>query len=168
MEKEIEKIVSMNIIFPIQGEEVLLAVKTRKIGVGLFNGYGGKLDENETKQQACARELFTESGLNANPEDFQLIGLVDFYIHKNDGKITVNSCEIYTVKKFTGSPKPTVEMINPTWFPISKLPLNKMMEDATFWVPRMLNGERIKVQIDYNEERTKIIQSIHSEKMTLN
>lgn len=157
-----DKIVLMNIIFVLRGSKVLLAIKTRKIGVGLYNGYGGKKEEDQTMAESCADELFTEGKLKANPEDFTQIGVVNFFIHKNDGTIVLNKCDIFTVVRFSGEPQESEEMIRPTWFEINDLPLRRMMHDADFWVPRMLKGERIEVEIHLDESRTKTIGTIHS------
>jgi hypothetical protein len=167
-----DKVVPMNIIFPLRGEgakrEVLLGIKTRKIGVGLFNGYGGKVEGADTMTQSAAKELLKESGLGANPADFEKVAVVDFYIHKNDDTIVLNKCDIFFITKFVGEPKATAEMKNPTWYLVSDLPLQQMMPDARFWIPLILNGDRIHVQIQYNEERTKIVGAIHSEQLAEN
>lgn len=159
---ELKKIVPMNIIFPIKGSKVLLAIKTRKIGIGLFNGYGGKQEADQTMLQSCVEELIKEAGLLATEKDFTKIAEVNFFIHKNDGTVVLNKCDIFTVSNFSGEPKESEEMIRPTWFDIEHIPHNKMMEDAAFWVQRVINGERLNVEVHYNEERTKIIRSIYS------
>ena len=142
----IDKTIPMNIIFPIRGEEVLLAIKTRKIGVGMFNGYGGKLEAGETMLESCAKELQIESGLKANPEDFKKIAVIDFYVHKPDNTTVLHKCDIFTVEKWTGEPQSTEEMDNPTWFKISELPFSKMMPDTESWVNQVLTGK-----MDWNE-----------------
>lgn len=157
-----DKIVHMNIIFPLRGSKVLLAIKTRKIGVGLFNGYGGKQEEGQTMTESCAEELFKESSLIALPQDFVQVGIVNFFIHKNDETIVLNKCDIFTVTNFSGEPVETEEMITPTWFEIEKIPMNKMMVDAGFWVKRMLSGEHIEVEVHLDESRKRIIGGIHS------
>jgi 8-oxo-dGTP pyrophosphatase MutT (NUDIX family) len=46
--------------------QVLLGMKKRGFGVGKINGYGGKVEDKETNDQACIRELNEESTLIAN------------------------------------------------------------------------------------------------------
>lgn len=169
---KVDKIVPMNIIFPLRGEgenqEVLLGIKTRKIGVGLFNGYGGKVDEGDTMTESAAKELEKESGLSCRPEDFVKVAVVDFYIHKDDGRIVLNQCDIFLISKFEGTAEKTVEMENPTWFPINELPLGKMMIDASNWIPHILHGNKIYVQIHYNENRTEILKPVFRKQLSEN
>ena len=46
-------------------ERVLLGMKKRGFGEGRWNGFGGKLHEGETCEEAALRELEEESGLKA-------------------------------------------------------------------------------------------------------
>lgn len=164
---KVSKIVPMNIIFPIRGDKVLLGIKTRKIGIGKFNGWGGKVESGETIYEAAARELLKESGLKAKPHDFKKIAEVYFYIHKEDKNVNLNYCDIFLVENFTGEPHDTEEMVNPTWFPIQGIPTSKMMIDADLWIPSTLNGNRLIWKIHLNHDRTKILGTISSERLNL-
>ena len=44
-------------------EEILLGMKKRGFGVGRWNGFGGKLDGNETIEEGAIRELKQKHGL---------------------------------------------------------------------------------------------------------
>ncbi len=158
----VDKITPMNIIFPLRGDDVLLGIKTRKIGVGLFNGWGGKQEAHQTMLQSCVAEFKKESGLDSREQDFIKVAEVSFYIHKNDGRIVLNQCDIFFIERFTGTPQVTEEMREPTWFPKNKLPWSKMMIDAPFWVPQILAGERMRYQIHYDDDRKNILGSIQS------
>ncbi len=43
-----------------KGNQILLAMKKRGFGAGKFNGVGGKLEENETLEDAMLRETKEE------------------------------------------------------------------------------------------------------------
>ena len=58
MEKKITTLVLVH-----QGEKVLLGMKKRGFGQGRWNGFGGKLHEGETIEQAAKRETFEEAGV---------------------------------------------------------------------------------------------------------
>ncbi|KAF3125196.1 hypothetical protein TWF703_011054 [Orbilia oligospora] len=47
----------------LQRDRVLLGYKLRGFGQGKYNGYGGKVEPNETVIAAAVRELHEESGL---------------------------------------------------------------------------------------------------------
>ena len=47
--------------FPVQTGRVLLGLKMRKIGAGLWNGYGGEIEAGETPEEATCRELLQEA-----------------------------------------------------------------------------------------------------------
>lgn len=57
---------------------------------GTWENSGGAAQSGETSRQAIARELFEETGIRANPEEFELLGtrrdrdaFFDFYCLKN-------------------------------------------------------------------------------------
>lgn len=162
---KVNKIIPMNIIFPLKGDEVLLGIKTRKIAAGLRNGYGGKQEQGETMIQSCVNELYKESGLKAKPADFKKIAEAYFYIHKNNGTMTLNYCDVFSIEKWSGNPKSSEEVIDPQWFNIKELPLDRMMPDAKYWVPKILTGEQLRVTVHYDEDRKNILEEIQIEEI---
>jgi 8-oxo-dGTP pyrophosphatase MutT (NUDIX family) len=79
MEKKI-----MTLSFLQEDGRVLLAMKKRGFGEGRWNGYGGKVKEGETIEQAARREILEESGLQVT--GLEKRGEVDFTF--TDGKLT--------------------------------------------------------------------------------
>lgn len=75
---------------------------------GTWENSGGAAQAGETSLQAITRELFEETGIRANPEDFELLGtrrdrdsFFDFYCLKNDTpveKIVLQKGETTDVK----------------------------------------------------------------------
>ena len=59
-----KKILTLLIIH--KGDKVLLGMKKRGFGVGRWNGFGGKVDQGETVENAAKREIFEEAGITAN------------------------------------------------------------------------------------------------------
>ncbi len=123
------------ICFLKKGNEVLLAKKTRKIGAGKWNGYGGGIDQDETPLQSAKRELQEECGIDINTEKTKQVAIVDFYNTKEDGEKFCCRCDIFIITDWVGEIKETDEMITPTWFPITDLPLEEMMPADPDWVP---------------------------------
>lgn len=138
-----------------KGNQILLALKTKKIGMGRWNGYGGGIEPGENAKIAAVRELKEETGekepgddkgIIALPEDLEKIALVDFHNTKSDGSTFVLRGHIYLVHKWTGELKETEEMINPTWFNIDQIPYEQMMPADKDILPFALSGKKIKAK----------------------
>src|SRR5687768_6008393 len=103
--------------------KVLLAKKTRGIGAGSWNGYGGRIEAGESPEQTAVRELREETqedpasygGVIAQQEDLEKIAVVDFHNSKTDGSTFVCRVHFYFVEKWEGEPEVTEEMVEPTW-----------------------------------------------------
>ena len=119
-------LLNATICVPKRGNEILLAIKTDKIGKGLFNGYGGGIEEGERIIEAAVREFGEESGASVVPEDLDKVAVVDFHNTKSDGSTFICRCHIYLVHKWIGEFTEKEKMINPTWFGIDNLPFDRL------------------------------------------
>jgi 8-oxo-dGTP diphosphatase len=144
-----KKKVVATIVFPIKGSEVLLAKKTKKIGVGLWNGWGGAQEERETIRQTALREFAEESGLSANLENLEYAGKVTFHNQKADGRKFDVEVHMFLLRKWSGELKSNPEMIEPTFWPIDNLPFDQMMASDRDWLPFVMKGERIDGDVWY-------------------
>ncbi|KKU79037.1 MAG: Hydrolase [Parcubacteria group bacterium GW2011_GWA2_47_7] len=139
-----EKVLHLaTVVFPVHGKEILLARKTRKIGAGCWNGYGGGPNEGEGLLDAAVRELEEESGIRAFASDLTKIAVIDFHNTKTDGTTFVARVHFYTVSSWKGEPQSTDEMTDPTWFPVGGLPLDEMMPADSVFLPVALSGKKI-------------------------
>ena len=69
--------------------KVLMVKRAKKEGDLLWVFPGGKIEDGETSEQACIREVFEETGLNVS-----IIGLIGERIHPNTGmKIIYYLCQ---------------------------------------------------------------------------
>lgn len=143
--------------FLCRGDEVLLARKTRNIGAGCFNGYGGSLEEDETVEEATIRELFEECKIKSDSQDLEKIAIVYFHNTKADGTTFVCKCHVYHLRKWEGEPEATEEMIDPTWFKVAELPLKEMMLADSDWVPITLGGEKIIADAYYGPFQKELL-----------
>lgn len=154
MEKSTEEKVlfKATVCLPIKDGKVLLAMKTRKIGVGCWNGFGGGVEEGETILGCAIRELEEESGLKAQPEDLEKVAIVDFHNEKSDGSTFVSRVHFFLVKDWQNEPAETEDkaMINPTFFNIDNLPYEKMMPADKEYFPLILNGKKVFVTAYYS------------------
>jgi len=141
--------------------DILLAKKTKKIGMGCWNGYGGGIEKGETAEDAAVRELFEETnGVVARPEDLKKIAIVFFKNTKSDGRIFICKVHFYIVKKWKGEPKETEEMTNPTWFNKQKLPFHEMMPSDKEWLPIALSGKKIIAEASLGPFQQKLLGEV--------
>lgn len=150
MEREEKVIFNATVCLPVKGREVLLAMKTRKIGMGCWNGYGGGVEDGETLIECAIRELEEESGLKAKQEDFEKVAIAEFHNEKSDGTVFVSKVHFYLLKKWEGEPEEFEVMITPTFFDINNLPFDKMMPADKEFFPLILNGKKVLVESYYS------------------
>ena len=117
-------------------KKVLLAMKKRGHGVGKWNGYGGKINDGETVEQAMVRELQEESGLLAT--EFEKRGIISFDDQNNGDIIEMH---IFRINRFTGEAVETEEMA-PKWFDLVDIPYNEMWESDKKWLPIYFNDDK--------------------------
>ena len=137
------------VCFLIKEDKILFALKTCKIGKGFLNGYGGGIEKGEKPIEAAIRELKEETdrdeekGIVTLPEHLEKIAIVDFHNTKSDEETFVCKVHFYLVRHWEGEVNETDEMINPTWYDINNLPLDKMMPAGKEWLPIALSGKKI-------------------------
>jgi 8-oxo-dGTP pyrophosphatase MutT (NUDIX family) len=139
--------------YPIIGQEVLLAVKKRRIGKDRWNGFGGGVEKTETIRQAAARELREESGLIVSPESLEKMAIINFHNKRKDGSALSYEIHVFLAGRWTGELKTTDEMSDPTWFDISGLPKEDMMPADRFWLPLILQGAKILGEVEYDSSQ---------------
>lgn len=148
------------VCYLIKDNKVLLALKTKKIGEGCWNGYGGGIEEKESVIEAAVRELHEESGVVAIPEYLEKIAVVDFHNTKSDGSTFICRVHFFKVFKWTGDPQESEEMITPTWFEINNLPVEKMMPADVYWLPLALGGKKIIGKAHYGPFQKKLMSDV--------
>ncbi len=124
-------------------KELLLAMKKRGFGENRWNGVGGKFDSKKDKDisSTAIREMKEEIGVT--PEKIKKVAILSFYFpYKKDWNQDVH---VFFTNDWQGEPKETEEM-KPKWFKIKDIPFNQMWPDDKYWLPRVLNGERIKAE----------------------
>lgn len=125
----------LTLCVPIKDNKVLLGMKKRGFGAGRWNGFGGKMEEGETIEDATLRELNEEVGI----KDGRLskAGILEFSF-ENDEKIL--QVHIFKLSDFSDEPIETEEM-KPEWFSFSEIPFSQMWSDDEYWFPLLLDGK---------------------------
>lgn len=153
----------VTLLFLRRDNQVLLAMKKRGFGAGLWNGAGGKVDPGETPTQAAIRECQEEIGVT--PHDLHLVGRLRFFM-PNDPQFE-HDCFIYTAQKWGGEPKETEEM-HPQWFAAADIPYGLMWPADGLWMPHVLAGEKFAGTITTSETEVithniRIVSDPHAE-----
>lgn len=140
----------LTLCFPIKDSQVLLGLKKRNFGVGIWNGFGGKVEQGETIEEGAIRELKEESSIVANK--IEKIGILNFEF-QNDPEILLE-VHIFLVKDFSGEPEETEEM-KPEWFDVNNLPFDQMWAGDKYWLPLVLNSRKFKGRFLFDKPSSK-------------
>jgi 8-oxo-dGTP diphosphatase len=128
------------------GRRVLLGYKKTGLGTGKIVGLGGHVEDGESPAEAAAREVKEESGILVAPDALTEMAQVTFLFPSCPRWDMVVS--VFTAAEWTGEAAETTE-IRPGWFGVTDLPLTRMWDDARYWLPRVLAGDRISATFTY-------------------
>jgi len=134
---------------PITDTKILLGKKKVRFGAGKWNGFGGKIKEGETPEDATVRELKEECGLSAEKSDLEKVAILIFYFN-GEPKFLMHT---YLVRKWTGEPSESDEMI-PSWHQKDDVPYHEMWKADSIWCKKILNGEKVAAHIHFKIEGT--------------
>ncbi|MFH1509348.1 MAG: 8-oxo-dGTP diphosphatase [bacterium] len=126
--------------------KLLLGLKKHGFGEGRWNGFGGKVKENECVRTAAIREMQEEAGVKI--KDPQLTGIMEFYF---SGKDEFYQVYVFRASKYSGEPKESEEM-KPQWFTTDKIPYEEMWVDDKHWLPLFLRGKDFYSQFHFIDQ----------------
>lgn len=139
----------------LQGSRLLLGMKKRGFGEGRWNGFGGKVEPGETIEDAAARELFEEAGIQA--QAMHKVGVLTFEFTANPTELL--EAHVFGVGGYTGNPVETEEM-RPAWFAVDNLPYANMWPDDIFWMPLFLAGKKFNGRFLFGEQDAILEQTL--------
>lgn len=139
----------------LENSQILLGeIKKEGVLKGKYNGFGGKLEQGESIEEAAKRELWEEAGIT--PHDMKKRGIVMFEFEKEnnpfEGKPLVE-VHIFSVSKYEGEPRETEEM-RPEWFSLEKIPYDMMWPDDKYWLPMLLSGKNFEGKFFLTDTQT--------------
>lgn len=143
-----ERLPKVTLCLLVDQDRILLAMKKRGFGEGKWNGIGGKVNPNETPEEAAIRE--TKEEISVVPRELSRVGVIDFFFpQRSDWD---QRCIVYLVESWDGEPTESEEM-RPQWFSKNEIPYGKMWSPDRHWLPRVLNGEKILTRFVFDEEQ---------------
>lgn len=133
---------------------VLMAKKKKKIGIGKWFGYGGKI-ENESPRACAVRETREESvNIILHEKTLTPVALVDFY--KEDTLLFKTL--FYTTWDYSGEPEETDEMADPTWFNIDNLPWHDIKAGDDLIIPHVIREAPHKGFIRFSQDEKEVLE----------
>ncbi len=133
-------------------------MKKRGLGVGFWNGVGGKQSGDESIRQAAVREAKEEIGVDVR----MLRKMAELQFTDNQGK--KSSATVYFCDSWTGVPIESEEM-RPSWFNIDEIPYEQMWPDDRYWLPKLLRGDKLTCQFIFDQDNQLISQRIEQLKV---
>ena len=127
----------MTLCFILRDKEVLLGFKKRGFGAGRWNGFGGKVHEDESIEDAARRELLEEAGITV--KNLAPRGVLIFNFENDPVALEVH---VFSASSWRGEPTESDEM-SPQWTRTDAIPYDKMWPDDRFWLPLLLEGKNI-------------------------
>lgn len=140
----------MTLLFVLRPNQILLGMKKRGFASGRWNGFGGKVQEGETIEEAAKRETLEECDLIVSSLD--KAGVMLFELSDSPGILEIH---IYRTEHFQGVPKETDEM-RPYWFNITEIPYESMWPDNPLWYPYIISKKYFHSYFKY-EGHDKIL-----------
>lgn len=144
------------LVYVRSGNRLLLGKKKRGLGVGRYNGFGGKPVGQETPIATAIRETQEEVGItprslihvaNVRFRSRTYAPLKDIYVY------------VFTSSKFDGEARETEEM-TPKWFEQDEIPYHLMWQDDPHWLPHVLDGKFIIGEFWFDDKEQMIRQDI--------
>lgn len=144
------------LLFYVKGSQILLAMKKRGFGAGKWNGVGGKIEADESIEDALVRESIEEVGMK--PLSWNKVAELDFiqdattdpwhmYVH------------VYLSSNWEGNPTESEEM-KPQWYQTDATPYEVMWEDDQYWLPQVLAGKKLSGKFTFDEQDKLIFHEL--------
>ncbi|TSC71286.1 MAG: 7,8-dihydro-8-oxoguanine triphosphatase [Parcubacteria group bacterium Gr01-1014_70] len=148
-----KKILTLCVVY--DDKHILLGMKKRGFGMGRWNGFGGKVEEGESIDEAAKRELLEEAGIKA--DTLKKRGVLQFSF--KDGSAPPLEVHVYSAHSFKGELMESDEM-KPQWFLHSDIPYTDMWPDDIHWLPKVLVGKNIEGEFRFKDANTILHQEI--------
>lgn len=134
-------------------DKVLLGFKKEGFGAGKVTGFGGKVEPGETPAVAAIRELAEETGVRVSLEDLDLVGELSFLFPVRPS--WSQTVHVFLSRRWSGIVREGREM-RPRWYAVDEIPYAQMWQDAAYWLPRFLAGERVRGRFAFGSDNETV------------
>lgn len=135
---------TLSIVKDERNNKFLMIKHERGINKGFVNFSGGKQEPDETLEQCVRRETLEETGITVlNPKKVGYVEFpsMNFYVH------------IFYSTEFTGEVSCRAGEIQKVfWQDADHIPYDLMREADRVFLPRVLNGENVKMRFNYDPD----------------
>ncbi len=135
------------LLYLVENDNVLLALKKRGFGNGRYNGVGGKVENGETIEHAMIRE--TQEEIGVTPLVYKKVAILTFDEYVK-GERQIVEVHTFIATQFSGEPTESDE-VSPKWFNINEIPFSQMFPDDEFFLREILSGKKINGFFEYDE-----------------
>lgn len=133
-------------------DKILLGMKKRGFGVGRWNGFGGKVQGDESVEKAARRELFEEAGLLSEFMEKRAILLFDI-----QRGLKILEVHVFITSFFRGEPQESEEM-RLQWFAYEDIPYAGMWQADHYWLPLILKDVCVQGSFFYEGDDEKLVR----------
>ena len=99
--------------------------------------------------EAAKRELKEEATIDVGELTHTGVIHFDFY----DPPLVPMQVHVFVATEYDGTPAETSEMA-PQWFPVDRVPFNKMWQDDPLWFPHMISGRPFIAKFLFRDTHT--------------
>lgn len=146
----------LTVLFLMQEDQVLLAMKKRGFGEGKWNGVGGKVEEHESVEAAMIREAQEE--INVTPSTYKKVAELTFE-EMHIGTRKHMYVTVFTCTAWKDDPTESEEMA-PRWFKKDDLPYASMWSDDIHWLPLILEGKKVIAEFVLDDNNAVVKQNV--------
>ena len=130
------------VVFNKELNNILFCIRAKEPYKGLYNFIGGKVEKNESNDEAAYRELFEETGISHNDIELDHFMDLNYFKYKNNLQV------------YYGILKHEVELVEEKnkleWVTISRELLNNEKFAGNYNIPHII--KQIKVYLKNNAE----------------
>ncbi|RWZ46531.1 8-oxo-dGTP diphosphatase [Labedella phragmitis] len=141
-----------------KGDEVLVGRKLTGLGAGRSVAPGGKILPGESREAAVVREVAEETGIVIDPAGLEPRGTLD-YRFPSKPEWSQRSF-VFVCRSFSGNGEPSTEL-EPEWWALGDVPLDRMWDDAASWLPAVLAGGTVDAVFEFGADLSSVVASDH-------